>query len=120
MRCAEVVVQRSADKDRIEKKEITKIQKSPGRSRGFLSDIVGRSVTETTDSRSTPVEAINQRSSDGLNKRMEGHRVTSQRIGSINQLVDGLLVIVSRTIFSLHEPAGSAEAEDVEVVFDTA
>src|SRR6185437_5825127 len=91
-------------------------KKAPGEAGAFcLMSLVG-SVTETTDNRSTPVEAINQRGADGLNQRMEGDGVACQRVGSINQLVDGLLVVVSRTIFGLHEPAGSGDAEDVEVV----
>src|SRR6202012_4089712 len=94
--------------------------KKPRRSRGFLSDVVSRSVTDTTDNRSTPVEAINQRSADGLNERMEGDVATDQSVGPVDQLVDVLLVVIGSAGSGFHEPTGRAEAKDVEVVLDAA
>src|SRR5262249_15170643 len=67
-----------------------------------------------------PVEAIDQRSADGLYKRLEGDAVASQRAARIEELVDGPGVVISGAIFSLHEPVGAEEAEERQLVLDAA
>jgi hypothetical protein len=65
-----------------------------------------------------PVEAIDQRGADSLDPRLE-LKVGSRQYADSRQLADVLAAIVGRAIFRLHEPAGSRDAEDVQVVLDT-
>ena len=52
--------------------------------------------------------------------KFEGDIAASERVRTIDELGNILRVVVGCTIFGLHEPTGSGEAEDVQVVFDAA
>ena len=53
-------------------------------------------------------------------QRVEPDIASDESIGAVDQFVDGLGVVESRAILGLHEPAGRRNAEDVQVVLDTA
>ena len=86
-------------------------QKSPGRCRGFGLLSYQRSVLGL-DRSATPVEAVDQRCADGLHERPEGDVKAGRQVAAIDPLLKVLAVKIGRTIFGLHEPAGSIDSED--------
>src|SRR3954447_20839772 len=93
-------------------------QKSPGDAGALELLLQQRSVIG--NNRATPVEAIDQGGRDRLVPVVGADVAADRQVRDVDQLVDGLLVVVGRTIFGLHEPAGSGDAEDVQVVLDAA
>src|SRR5207248_8758738 len=57
---------------------------------------------------------------DGLYQGLEGKVGSRRHIANIRQRVDVLAVVVGRAILGLHEPAGSRNAEDIQIVLNTA
>src|SRR3984957_13782361 len=72
------------------------------------------------DHRAGPVEAIDQRGADGLCPGLERRRQAIRCSGSNERLRKSDAVVECRAIFGLHEPAGSRNAEDIQVVLDAA
>src|SRR5580704_851274 len=74
------------------------------------------------DHRAGPVEAIDQRGADGLDEGLEGRHIRRQSAAQTRNegFRQGDAVIVSRAVLGLHEPAGSRDTENVQVVFDAA
>src|SRR6267154_1113170 len=74
------------------------------------------------DHRAAPVEAIDQRGADGLRPRLEGHCRArgAGSDGSNKRLGQRYAIIECRTIFGLHEQAGCADSENIEVVLEAA
>src|SRR5215218_3101277 len=86
--------------------ETTTYAKSPGPCRGFLDRERCVGSVPGSDGGAAPVEAIDQRGVDGLHHRLEGDRVGGERAeGRRKSLIQGGAVVISRAIFSLHEPA---------------
>src|SRR5262249_48973794 len=84
-------------------------QKSPGRGRGFQVFQV-REKSVLGDDRTGPVEAIDQRGRNRLGPGVEPKAVTSESVGAVDQLIDGLAVIESRAVLGLHKPAWGGDA----------
>src|SRR4030081_1670736 len=73
------------------------------------------------DDRTGPVEAVDQRGRDRLVPAVGTNAVDAGRqVGDVGNFVPGPRTVESRAIFGLHEPAGRLDAEDVQVVLDTA
>ena len=70
--------------------------------------------------RATPVEAVDQRSEMVWFQLLDLRSTpTGRLVPSTNTSMD-LAVIESRAIFGLHEPAGRADAKDVQIVLHAA
>src|SRR3954469_6863293 len=93
-------------------------RKNPGPCRGF--DVCRETRSVLGDDRAGPVEAVDQRGRDGLVPAVGADAVANREVGDVEQLVGGLGVVEGGTILGLHEPAGRSDAEDVQVVLDTA
>jgi hypothetical protein len=87
----------------------------PGLLRCFFEEI---NTWPGSERHPTPVEAVDQRCADGLHERSEGDVEASRQVSAIDPFLKILAVKPGRTIFRLHEPAGSVDPEEVQVVLD--